>query len=138
MEGEVTVARMSRPISASSAVFPAGGSMFQCRLRMAGAELIGNIGLGSHEYGSRNPLAHGGRIGDINVYGQESNATTWRLAKMNLAIRGIDGKLGPEHADAFHRDLHKDLEADYVLANRLFNMSDWGGDARVAGPVRPA
>ncbi len=72
--------------------------------------------------------AHGGRIGDISVYGQESNPTTWRLAKMNLAIRGIDGNLGPEHADSFHRDLHKDLKADFVLANPPFNDSDWGGD----------
>lgn len=72
--------------------------------------------------------AHGGRIGDISVYGQESNPTTWRLAKMNLALRGIDGNLGPEHADSFHRDLHKDLKADYVLANPPFNDSDWGGD----------
>ncbi len=72
--------------------------------------------------------AHGGRIGDISVYGQESNPTTWRLAKMNLAIRGIDGNLGVEHADSFHRDLHKDLKADFVLANPPFNDSDWGGD----------
>ncbi len=72
--------------------------------------------------------AHGGRVGDISVYGQESNATTWRLAKMNLALRGIDGNLGPEHADSFHRDLHKDLKADYVLANPPFNDSDWGGE----------
>lgn len=72
--------------------------------------------------------AHGGRIGDISVYGQESNHTTWRLAKMNLAIRGIDGNLGKEHADSFHRDLHPDLKADYVLANPPFNDSDWRGD----------
>lgn len=72
--------------------------------------------------------AHGGRIGDISVYGQESNHTTWRLAKMNLAIRGIDGNLGHEHADSFHRDLHPDLKADYVLANPPFNDSDWRGD----------
>ncbi len=72
--------------------------------------------------------AHGGRIGDISIYGQESNHTTWRLAKMNLAIRGIDGNLGPEHADSFHRDLHKDLKADYVLANPPFNDSDWSGE----------
>jgi type I restriction enzyme M protein len=71
---------------------------------------------------------HGGRIGDISIYGQESNHTTWRLAKMNLAIRGIDANFGPEHADSFHRDLHKDLKADYVLANPPFNDSDWGGD----------
>jgi len=72
--------------------------------------------------------AHGGRIGDISIYGQESNHTTWRLAKMNLAIRGIDGNLGPEPADTFHRDLHPDLKADYILANPPFNMSDWGGE----------
>lgn len=72
--------------------------------------------------------AHGGKIGDISIYGQESNHTTWRLAKMNLAIRGIDGNLGKEHADTFHRDLHPDLKADYVLANPPFNDSDWGGE----------
>jgi type I restriction enzyme M protein len=71
--------------------------------------------------------AHGGRIGDISVYGQESNPTTWKLAKMNLAIRGIDSNLGAENADSFRRDLHKDLKADYVLANPPFNDSDWGG-----------
>ncbi|NTU81543.1 MAG: SAM-dependent DNA methyltransferase [Chloroflexales bacterium] len=86
--------------------------------------------------------SHGGRIGDISVYGQESNPTTWRLAKMNLAIRGIDGNLGPEHADSFHRDLHKDLKADFILANPPFNISDWSGerlrdDARWAYGVPP-
>jgi len=87
--------------------------------------------------------AHGGRIGDISIYGQESNPTTWRLAKMNLAIRGIDANLGPHHADSFHRDLHPDLKADYVLANPPFNDSDWGGarlreDARWQFGVPPA
>jgi type I restriction enzyme M protein len=72
--------------------------------------------------------AHGGRIGDLSIYGQESNNTTWRLAKMNLAIRGIENNLGPEQADSFHRDLHPDLKADYVLANPPFNSSDWGGE----------
>ncbi len=72
--------------------------------------------------------AHGGRIGDIAIYGQESNPTTWKLAKMNLAIRGIEADLGEENADSFLRDLHKDLKADYILANPPFNMSDWGGD----------
>jgi type I restriction enzyme M protein len=71
---------------------------------------------------------HGGRVGDISVYGQESNPTTWRLAKMNLAIRGIDGNLGKEYADSFHNDLHKDLKADYILANPPFNSKDWGGE----------
>ena len=72
--------------------------------------------------------AHGGKLGDISIYGQESNHTTWRLAKMNLAIRGIDSNLGKEHADSFHRDLHPDLKADYVLANPPFNDSDWRGE----------
>src|SRR2546426_4431144 len=72
--------------------------------------------------------AHGGRIGDISVFGQESNPTTWKLAKMNLAIRGIENNLGPENADSFHRDLHKDLKTDYILANPPFNDSDWGGE----------
>ncbi len=71
---------------------------------------------------------HGGKLGDISVYGQESNHTTWRLAKMNLAIRGIDSNFGREHADSFHRDLHPDLKADYVLANPPFNDSDWRGN----------
>jgi len=71
---------------------------------------------------------HGGRLGDISVYGQESNPTTWRLAKMNLAIRGIEANLGPYHADSFHDDLHKDLKADFILANPPFNMSYWGGE----------
>jgi len=72
--------------------------------------------------------AHGGRVGDISVYGQESNPNTWRLARMNLAIRGIEGDLGEEPADSFHRDLHPDLKADFILANPPFNMSDWGGE----------
>ncbi len=70
---------------------------------------------------------HGGRLGDIAVYGQESNPTTWRLAKMNLAIRGIDANLGGRQADSFHNDLHRDIKADFILANPPFNMSDWGG-----------
>ena len=70
--------------------------------------------------------AHGGKIGDISVYGQELNYTTWRLAKMNLAIRGIDGKI--EQGDTFHNDRHPDLKADFILANPPFNISDWGGE----------
>ena len=69
--------------------------------------------------------AHGGQLGDISIYGQESNATTRRLAVMNLALRGIEADFGPEHADTFRRDLHPDLRADYVLANPPFNDSDW-------------
>ena len=72
--------------------------------------------------------AHGGRIGDISIYGQESNPTTWKLPKMNLAIRGIDHDLGTEHANSFKRDLHPNLKADYILANLPFNMKDWGGE----------
>jgi len=71
---------------------------------------------------------HQGRIGDISVYGQESNPTTWKLARMNLAIRGIEANLGTENADTFHNDLHPDLKADYILANPPFNISNWGGD----------
>ena len=69
--------------------------------------------------------AHGDKLGDISIYGQESNATTRRLAVMNLALRGIEADFGPEHADTFRRDLHPDLRADYVLANPPFNDSDW-------------
>lgn len=70
----------------------------------------------------------GGKMGDIAVYGQESNPTTWRLAKMNIAIRGIDANLGDENADTFRRDMHPDIKADYILANPPFNVSDWGGE----------
>lgn len=69
--------------------------------------------------------SHGGKIGDVSIYGQESNATTRRLAVMNLALRGIEADFGAEHADTFRRDLHPDLRADYVLANPPFNDSDW-------------
>jgi len=85
--------------------------------------------------------AHAGRLGDISIYGQESNYTTWRLAKMNLAIRGIDAQIG--HGDTFHNDRHPDLKADYLLANPPFNDSDWRGellkdDQRWAYGVPPA
>ena len=69
--------------------------------------------------------SHGGKLGDISVYGQESNPTTRRLAIMNLALRGIEADFGPEHADTFRRPLHPDLRADFVLANPPFNDSDW-------------
>jgi type I restriction enzyme M protein len=72
--------------------------------------------------------AHGGRRLDLSIFGQESNPTTWRLCKMNLAIRGIEANLGPHHSDSFHNDLHKDLKADFILANPPFNVSDWGGE----------
>jgi type I restriction enzyme M protein len=70
--------------------------------------------------------SHSGRLGDISIYGQESNYTTWRLAKMNLAIRGIDAQIA--HGDSFHNDRHPDLKADFVLANPPFNDSDWRGE----------
>jgi type I restriction enzyme M protein len=70
--------------------------------------------------------AHGGRISQLSVYGQESNYTTWRLARMNLAIRGIDSLIA--HGDTFHNHQHPDLKADYVLANPPFNDSDWRGE----------
>ena len=70
---------------------------------------------------------NGGRARtDISIYGQESNHTTWRLAKMNLAIRGIDGQVA--HGDTFHNDRHPDLKADFIMANPPFNVSDWGGE----------
>jgi type I restriction enzyme M protein len=70
--------------------------------------------------------SHSGKLGDISIYGQESNYTTWRLAKMNLAIRGIDAQIA--HGDTFHNDRHPDLKADWVLANPPFNDSDWRGE----------
>jgi type I restriction enzyme M protein len=77
----------------------------------------------AHKSGNGN----GGKLkSDISIYGQESNYTTWRLAKMNLAIRGIDGQIA--HGDAFHNDRHPDLKADFILANPPFNISDWGGE----------
>jgi type I restriction enzyme M protein len=71
--------------------------------------------------------AHGGKIGDIAVYGQESNPTTYKLAKMNLAIRGIDAKI--ELGDTFHSDRHKDLQVDYAIMNPPFNISDYGAES---------
>lgn len=69
--------------------------------------------------------SHGGRFGDVALYGQESNSTTWRLAAMNLAIRGMDFDLGREAANSFTADQHPDLKADFILANPPFNDSDW-------------
>jgi len=72
---------------------------------------------------------HQGRVNDISIYGQESNQTTWRLAKMNLAIRGIDSsQVKWNNEGSFLNDAHKDLKADYVIANPPFNDSDWSGD----------
>ena len=69
---------------------------------------------------------HQGNVRNLSIFGQEKNPTTWKLAKMNLAIRSIDGDLGKFAADTFHEDLHKDLKADFILANPPFNISDWG------------
>ncbi|PLS28626.1 type I restriction-modification system subunit M [Bifidobacterium parmae] len=71
---------------------------------------------------------HQGNINNISVYGQESNPTTWKMAMMNLAIRGIDADLGPKNDDTFFNDLHRTERFDYILANPPFNLSDWGGD----------
>jgi len=71
---------------------------------------------------------HGGRLGDIAIYGQESNYTTWRLAKMNLAVRGIDSDIKWNNEGSFHKDELRDLKFDFILANPPFNISDWGGE----------
>ncbi len=78
---------------------------------------------------------HGGRLGNLSVYGQESNPTTWRLAAMNMAIRGIDFNFGAEPANSFTSDQHPDLRADYVMANPFFNDSEWW-DAKLEGDLR--
>jgi type I restriction enzyme M protein len=71
---------------------------------------------------------HQGKVENLSIYGQELNSTTWKLCKMNLAIRGLDANLGAHHDDTFHNDMHKTLKADYILANPPFNISDWGGN----------
>ncbi len=78
---------------------------------------------------------HQGKLGNISVYGQESNPTTWRLAAMNMAIRGIDFNFGKEPANSFTSDKHPDLRADYVMANPPFNMKEWW-DAKLEGDPR--
>lgn len=78
---------------------------------------------------------HRGNINDISVYGQDSNPTTWKMAQMNLAIRGIDADLGKFNADTFFNDCHPTLRADFIMANPPFNLSDWGAD-KLADDVR--
>ena len=97
------------------------GGMFVQSLKFIQAHASGN-GNGNGKAGGGKPKA------DISIYGQESNYTTWRLAKMNLAIRGIDGQIA--HGDTFHADRHPDLKADFILANPPFNISDWGCERR--------
>lgn len=77
---------------------------------------------------------HGGRIGQISVYGQEANPTTWRLASMNMAIRGMDFDFGKEPANTFSRDQHPDLRADYIMANPPFNMKEWNAGVKDDDP----
>ena len=78
--------------------------------------------------------SHGGRIGDIAIYGQESNHTTWRLARMNLAVRGIDADIRWNSEGSFHKNELPNLKADYILANPPFNISDWGGERLTEDP----
>ena len=102
---------------------PYGGRVYDPCCGSSGMFVQSQAFVDAHANGNGN----GGRAKDtISIYGQESNHTTWRLAKMNLAIRGIDGRI--EHGDTFHNDRHTDLRADYILANPPFNVSDWGGD----------
>lgn len=77
---------------------------------------------------------HSGNINDISVYGQDSNPTTWKLAQMNLAIRGIDADLGQYNADTFFNDCHPTMRADFIMANPPFNLSDWGADKLTDDP----
>lgn len=78
---------------------------------------------------------HGGNIKKISIYGQDSNPTTWKMAQMNLAIRGIDNDLGKFNADTFFNDVHEQLKADFIMANPPFNLKDWGA-ARLKDNVR--
>ena len=103
--------------------------MFVQSVEFIRAHATGNGNAGSGNGGK----APKGSRPDISIYGQDSNYTTWRLAKMNLAIRGIDGQIG--HGDSFHNDRHPDLKADFILANPPFNISDWGGE-RLQGDKR--
>ena len=102
---------------------PYSGRVYDPCCGSAGMFVQSRAFVDAHSNGNGN----GGRANDaISIYGQESNHTTWRLSKMNLAIRGIDGAV--EHGDTFHNDRHPDLRADYILANPPFNVSDWGGN----------
>jgi len=107
--------------------------MFVQSVEFIRAHASGNGNGGGGNGGKVAHAAKGGARPDISIYGQESNYTTWRLAKMNLAIRGIDGQIA--HGDTFHADRHPDLKADFILANPPFNISDWGGE-RLAGDKR--
>jgi type I restriction enzyme M protein len=96
----------------------------------------GGIFVQSVEFGKAHANGNGGKAeGHISIFGREGNPARWRLARMKLAIPSIEGNLGPEPADSFHRNRHKDLKTDYILANPPFNMSDGGGD-RVRDDMR--
>ena len=102
---------------------PYRGRVFDPCCGSAGMFVQSDEFIRSHASGN----ANGGKArGDLSIFGQESNHTTWRLAQMNLAIRGIAGRI--EYGDSFHNDRHPDLKADFILANPPFNVSDWGGD----------
>lgn len=104
-----------------------------CSSRQAGAPYQGRVfdpccgSGGMFVQSEKFVAAHGGRLGDISIYGQESNYTTWRLAMMNMAIRGIEAQIAWNEQGSFHRDAFPDLKADYILANPPFNDDDWGG-----------
>lgn len=89
---------------------------------------------GMFVYSERFIEAHGGKKGQVSIYGQELSSTTRKLACMNLAIRGIDYDMGKSHGDTFHNDQHPDLRADYVLANPPFNINGWGADKLTKDP----
>jgi type I restriction enzyme M protein len=103
------------------------GGMFVQSIKFIRAHANGNGNLPAGRQAASKAKA------DISIYGQESNYTTWRLARMNLALRGIYGQIA--HGDTFHDDRHPDLKADFILANPPFNISDWGGE-RLAGDKR--
>ena len=104
----------------------ANGDRWRGRLAIPRSGIAGLPGNGNGEPPRDSRGGSGRARGDVSIYGQESNYTTWRLAKMNLAIRGIEGRIA--HGDSFHDDRHPDLKADFILANPPFNVSDWGAE----------
>lgn len=106
---------------------PTAGRDARAKQRTGLGSLLRNLAACSS--GPRNSLrSNGGRIGNIAIYGRESNYTTWRLAKMNVAVRGIDADIRWNNEGSFHKDELKDLKANLILANPGFNVSDWGRD----------
>ena len=118
--------RVYDPCCGSSGMFVQSMDFIRAHVRPL-ARSHGDSASGIAGVPGRHGNGNGGRArGDISIWGQESNYTTWRLAKMNLAIRGIEGRIA--HGDSFHEDRHPDLKADFILANPPFNVSDWGGE----------